>query len=734
MAQWQHLLRLNLLQGHLSDLYETKFPRYIRHSLCVCIESQDWDLAAVNESKASACFQVLLEYLGEQWNRSVQENNVLQAPDFPGMRDYLMKHFKDEPQKLAIILSECLKEEKKVLALVSEKQGCSSPAVDQKWRDLDGLVTELKRQMAEVKKETKSLEVLHENLDYIQKTWLVQQNTRLPQSHAVNEECVKHTNFIIQTKEVLLQQIVNILKQAEQIVTVLTDVQLPEWKRRQQMACIGCPVDTCLDHLQKWFTTVAEVLLQIRQQLQKLQEQNNKYNYSDGFTLPVGEIETFALSLLTKLLANSLVVEKQPIMTNLPQRPLILKTEVRFTATVRFLSNLPEFKYLLKVKPIFDKDVEEARTVKGFRHFDFSRDNSKVLDVDTPSGGLVAEFAHMSLKQNKARNKGSSESRITEELHIIKFVMVFQHAGLDCTIEVSSLPVIVISSTSQVSSAWASIMWCNMLSTSEAMNLSLFADPPPLTWQQVSKLLSWQFLSTGQRELDENQLFMLRDKFVDDPEGLVQWSKFSKNDSNWVWIDGILDLIRKHLVDLWREGYIMGFVSRERTRLLMQDKPTGTFLLRFSESNKEGAITFSWVEVCNCEAQVHAVEPYTKKELLAMPLPDIIYLYSLKGQGDKFRNPLIYLYPDIPKDTAFGPYYKASATMISKKEISGYVNRTAVPFSVVPTPPHSPYEAQEMHVDTDQDMNVEIDQFFSDILNLPGSLALWTTYEETEPV
>lgn len=60
---------------------------------------------------------------------------------------------------------------------------------------------------------------------------------------------------------------------------------------------------------------------------------------------------------------------------------------------------------------------------------------------------------------------------------------------------------------------------------------------------------------------------------------------------------------------------------------------------------------------------MHAVEPYTKKELLAMPLPDIIYLYSLKGQGDKFRNPLIYLYPDIPKDTAFGPYYKASGTI-----------------------------------------------------------------------
>lgn len=50
----------------------------------------------------------------------------------------------------------------------------------------------------------------------------------------------------------LLQQMVNILKGAEEIVATLTDVELPEWKCRQQMACIGSPVDTRLDYLEKW--------------------------------------------------------------------------------------------------------------------------------------------------------------------------------------------------------------------------------------------------------------------------------------------------------------------------------------------------------------------------------------------------------------------------------------------------------------------------------------------------
>lgn len=54
----------------------------------------------------------------------------------------------------------------------------------------------------------------------------------------------------------LLQQIVNILQLAGEIVATLTEVELPQWKRRQQVACIGSPVDTCLDHLQKWWERV----------------------------------------------------------------------------------------------------------------------------------------------------------------------------------------------------------------------------------------------------------------------------------------------------------------------------------------------------------------------------------------------------------------------------------------------------------------------------------------------
>ena len=42
----------------------------------------------------------------------------------------------------------------------------------------------------------------------------------------------------------------------------------------------------------------------------------------------------------------------------------------------------------------------------------------------------------------------------------------------------------------------------------------MFLDPPPLTWQQMSQAISWQFLTVGQRGLDEHQLSMIREKIV----------------------------------------------------------------------------------------------------------------------------------------------------------------------------------------------------------------------------
>ncbi|XP_060888804.1 signal transducer and activator of transcription 1-like [Labrus mixtus] len=114
----------------------------------------------------------------------------------------------------------------------------------------------------------------------------------------------------------------------------------------------------------------------------------------------------------------------------------------------------------------------------------------------------------------------------------------------------------------------------------------------------------------------------------------------------------------------------MGFISKEREKALLSDKCPGTFLLRFSESSREGAITFTWMEYDLCIlifklknsfllplSLFHSVEPYTKKELSAVSLLDIIRTYKVMAAENIPENPLRFLYPNIPKDKAFGKYY-----------------------------------------------------------------------------
>ncbi|CAL8288518.1 unnamed protein product [Lota lota] len=104
----------------------------------------------------------------------------------------------------------------------------------------------------------------------------------------------------------------------------------------------------------------------------------------------------------------------------------------------------------------------------------------------------------------------------------------------------------------------------------------------------------------------------------------------------------------------------MGFLSKEREKVLLSNRCSGTFLLRFSESSREGAITFTWIEHDMHDKPVyHSVEPYTKRELTAVSLADIIRTYKVMAAENIPENPLRFLYPDIPKDQAFSKYYPA---------------------------------------------------------------------------
>lgn len=81
----------------------------------------------------------------------------------------------------------------------------------------------------------------------------------------------------------------------------------------------------------------------------------------------------------------------------------------------------------------------------------------------------------------------------------------------------------------------------------------------------------------------------------------------------------------------------------------------------------------NFFRVCLDEPQIRSVEPYTKKELSAVSLPDIIRNYRVMAADNIPENPLRFLFPNIPKDDAFRKYY-SKPTDSKKRTVAVYGN------------------------------------------------------------
>ncbi|XP_031414350.1 signal transducer and activator of transcription 1a [Clupea harengus] len=737
MAQWLRLQQLDpKYLEQVDQLYDDTFPMAIRQYLSTWIESHDWDYAANvdNESLATLRFHDLLTQLDDQFSRFSLEKDFLSQHNIRKIKRNLQDRFQEEPVAMAEIISRSLKEERLIIA-VAEQTEKSQPSsqtdmVVEKHKELDNKVRDIKNRVQETETNIKNLEDLQDDYDFKKKDLLCREEVNgAPQKEDMNRLKVQiHSLFmnLNNKRKEVLSQMAGVLNLAEQIEYDLISVELPGWRQRQQMASIGGPPNVCLDQLQNWFTVVAECLLQVRQQLKKLLELEQKCTYEhDPITQSKVSLDERTLHLFKSLIVHSLVVERQPCMPTHPQKPMVLKTGVQFTVKLRLLAKLQEFNHTVKVKVFLDKSVTEKR--KGCRKFNILGTNMKVMNMEE-SNGMTAEFRHLQLKEQKVQGRTNDGPLIvTEELHIFNFEAELCHGGQVINLEASSLPIVIISNVCQLPSGWASVIWYNMLTT-EPQNLLFFLKPPQATWIQLSEVLSWQFSSVTKRGLNAEQLNMLGEKLlgpkgVKDSEATVSWNKFCRGGSErsvtfWLWIEAILDLIKRHLLSLWNDGCIMGFVSKERGKVLLNDCATGTFLLRFSESNRDGAITFSWVEhAANDEPQVRSVEPYTKKELSAVTLPDIIRNYRVMAAENIPENPLRYLYPDHPKDLAFKKYYSKPKDKPEPKNVrcpmEGYIRTELISVSEV-----HPSQLQENMMPMSPEVFGELERSLTDMPRL----------------
>ncbi|XP_077175601.1 signal transducer and activator of transcription 4 isoform X2 [Paroedura picta] len=721
MSQWNQVqgLEARFLE-QIDQIYDDKFPMEIRHLLAQWIENQDWESAYNNEPTAAILLQNLFIKLDEHLDRVSQEKNLLLIHNLKRIRKLLQGKYQSNPMHIALVVSDCLREERRVLATANMplqgplEKSLQSPLVLERQRNTEHKVSAIKNSAQMTDQDVKYLEDLQEEFDFRYKTLQsMEQNDK--NNSAVKQEMLmlqEMLNTIDFRRKEVLNKMVQVIQEMEDLMNNTLMAELLDWKRCQQISCIGGPLHIGLDQLQNCFTLLAESLFQIRRQLEKLDEFLVKLTY-EGDAIPLQRpllLERVNF-LLCSVFQSSLVVEKQPCMPTHPQRPLVLKTLIQFTVKLRLLIKLTELNYQIRVKAAIDKN---ASTI-SCRRFVLCGTHVKAMAMDeSANGSLSVEFRHLQPKEMKscAGNKGiEGPQMVTEELHSISFETRVCLYGLTIDLEASSLPVVIISNVSQLPNAWASVLWYN-LSTHEPQNLAFFNNPPSVPLSQLLEVLSWQFSSYIGRGLSTDQLSMLAEKLTGQPviysDNQLSWSKFCKEHlpgksfSFWVWLEAIVELIKKHILPLWIDGCIMGFVSKEKQRVLLKDKMPGTFLLRFSESNL-GGITFTWVNRSESGEEIfRSVEPYNKGRLTALPFADILRDYKVIEANNVSENPLKYLYPDIPKDKAFGKHYSSQpneGTRPTEGGDKGYVPSVFIPVSKIlsdSTGPPSPSDLLPM--------------------------------------
>uniref|UniRef100_A0A3P9A6J4 Signal transducer and activator of transcription n=1 Tax=Esox lucius TaxID=8010 RepID=A0A3P9A6J4_ESOLU len=652
MAQWEKLRQLdNLYLKQVDELYDKDaFPMDVR--------------SPTHFSQLIS----LLENLDIQHSRFVQEGESFLLQHNIRRFKQNFQQYQENPYTLANIILWFLRKEKSILqnAELAEQvqllQVQQDPMETDSQRNLERRMAELKNKVQGMDHTVKCLEEQQDEFDFKFQTHNMEGTTN--EEHKTQQLKMLQTllNRLDTSRKSMLSGIGALLDMAEELLCVLVREELVHWQRRQQKACIGAPDNTCLDQLEKWFTTEAECLFQVRKFLKKLEELMGKVSYERD---PVKSQKPALLkrvdSLLTSLLKSAFVVETQPSMPQ-GKGPLVLRTNVQFSVKTRFLVKFPELNHAMKVNV----------SINRYRLFNVLGTKTKALNMaESMSGGMVADFRHLTLKEQKHGGGGKSmhdlSLSVTEELHLIHFDTEFVLHDMTVSLETSSLPVVIISNSSQQQSAWASVLWFNMLCT-ESRNLIFFANSPVATWPQLREMLSWQFLSSTKRGLDTKQLEMIAFKLFGLQQNYdactVSWSKFNKENvpkthfTFWVWFDGILVMVKAHLENLWRDGSIMGFVSKGKEKALLKKKKRGTFLIRFSESIKDGGITFSWVDYSPTgEPDIRTVQPFTKVDLAQIPFHEIIRNFQILEAGNVPENPLLFLYPDTPKQEAFGKYY-----------------------------------------------------------------------------
>ena len=439
----------------------------------------------------------------------------------------------------------------------------------------------------------------------------------------------------------VMSDIVFTVREVKEVQAEVLDNELIAWKREQQLAGNGLQMTLSLETIQEWCESLATIIWSTRQHVKELERL--KTNLPDNATTPITTQQLTAeiTDLLSNLVTGTFIIEKQP--------PQVMKTNTRFTATVRLLVggqlNVHMASPSVSVSIISENQANtllKASNQTQKRREDYSSgeilNGHGNMEFHAATRQVSVTFRNLQLKRIKRTEKKGTES-VMEEKFSVLFWTEFQVSELKFQVWTLSLPVVVIVHGNQEPQALATITWDNAFAD---WGRPPFRVPDKVSWHKMAMALNmkWTSACNTHRGLTEDNMFYLATKAFrnpnlhrDDFKNLViSWSQFcreplpDRNFTFWEWFYRIMTLTSNHLRGPWTEGYIMGFASKMEVEQILTNMENGTFILRFSDSEL-GGVTIAYVrqDPYSGQKQVFMVAPFTTKDLSQRSIADVVF-------------------------------------------------------------------------------------------------------------
>ncbi|XP_050556651.1 signal transducer and activator of transcription 5B-like isoform X13 [Spodoptera frugiperda] len=694
-------------------IYGDHFPIEVRHCLAPWIESRIWTAEPEDQQR----------FFVDELVQEIQAHaDLMLSPDMFVTKMKLLDAAKNfhmqyshAPHELYAYMRRSLALEMDVIQNAMGTPYVAQPQTERKYSELITGLQTVRQKVSMVGEEIRSLQAniesfslqYHEclknkgHMNYLQQSMTNERRDLVACLRVQIEETERKLNALVaqisQSQMELVDHMKENIANLRQLQSQVLDEELIKWKREQQLSGNGVPMQSNLNTIQEWCELLADLIWTTRQQVINVARINTKTIVElrqPHLAEMLDEMSKQVTGLLSTLVTSTFVIEKQP--------PQVMKTNTRFTATVRLLVGGQLNVYMtpprVNVVIISEQQAQlllksETQAGKGKQPVECGDilNNSGSMEYQPTSRQLSVSFRNMQLRKIKRAEKKGTESVMDEKLTLL-FQSQFNVGGGELVFQVwtLSLPVVVIVHGNQEPHGWATVTWDNAFSPPGRVP---FAVPDKVTWGQLAETLRIKFCSATGGDLSEDNLRFLAEKIFRTSLPLnnielnampVSWTQFCKdalperNFTFWEWFYMVVKVTRDYLRTLWCDHLIMGFIQKKQAEEMLSKCPAGTFLLRFSDSEL-GGITIAWVGEGN---EVFSLQPFTSRDLMLRSLADrVLDLTQLQ-----------FLYPNIAKDDVFSKYYtKPENEMLKNGYVKPVLVTTLPPYmSSSPAYAHSP--------------------------------------------